>query len=275
MRHEFPPREAIRRIALIKNMLVILSVLTKIEDVILRGAWRAFSRQAHSKDLRLPFKTPRIAHPIGTEQQSAVAFRSHMVCGTARRLVPLVPWPLVPCLLLTACKPVGPNYNRPGYNAPPAYKESGATTVVVPPPNPQGGAWQPANPSDGMLKGKWWEIYQDPELNRLEERVDTTNVQLRQAMETYLAAQDQVRAVRANLYPTLSAGSSISRYRVSGNRPLAPAGGQTTSGDFVIAGQASWEPDFWGRIRRSIEEAHDCRAGQRRRRGERGSHFAC
>ncbi len=107
-----------------------------------------------------------------------------------------------------------------------------------------------------MLKGKWWEIYQDPQLNRLEERVDTTNVQLRQAMETYLAAQAQVRAVRANLYPTLSAGPSISRNRVSANRPLSPPGGQTTYGDFEIAGQASWEPDFWGRIRRSVEQAH-------------------
>ncbi|SPE30884.1 RND efflux system, outer membrane lipoprotein, NodT family [Candidatus Sulfotelmatomonas gaucii] len=160
-----------------------------------------------------------------------------------------------PLLLLSACKPVGPNYNRPGYTAPPAYKETGATSVV-PPPNPQGGAWQPANPSDGMLKGKWWEIYQDPRLNQFEERVDSTNVQLRQAMETYLAAQDQVRSVRANLYPTLSAGPSISRERASANRPLASSSGSSAYGDFVIAGQASWEPDFWGRIRRSIEQAH-------------------
>jgi NodT family efflux transporter outer membrane factor (OMF) lipoprotein len=158
-------------------------------------------------------------------------------------------------ILLSACKPVGPNYSRPGYNAPPAYKETGATAVVVPPPNPQGGAWQPANPSDGMLKGKWWEIYQDPQLNQLEERIDTNNVQLRQQMELYLAAEDQVRAVRASLYPTLSAGPSISRDRVSANRPLETPGGATTYGDFVIAGQASWEPDFWGRIRRTIEQA--------------------
>jgi NodT family efflux transporter outer membrane factor (OMF) lipoprotein len=107
-----------------------------------------------------------------------------------------------------------------------------------------------------MLKGKWWEIYQDPQLNKLEERVDSTNVQLRQAMETYLAAQAQVRAVRADLFPTLSAGPSISRSRESGNRPLASPGSQTTYGDFAIAGQASWEPDFWGRIRRSVEQAH-------------------
>jgi len=160
-------------------------------------------------------------------------------------------------ILVSGCKPVGPNYSRPDYSAPPAFKESGATTVVLPPPNPQGGAWQPANPSDGMLKGKWWEIYQDPQLNKLEERIDSSNVRLRQAMELYLAAEAQVRAARANLYPTLSAGPSISRDRVSANRPLAVPGGATTYGDFVIAGQASWEPDFWGRIRRTVEQARE------------------
>ncbi len=69
---------------------------------------------------------------------------------------------------------MGPNYTRPSYTAPPAYKETGASTVQVPltpPPNPPGGGWQPANPSDGMLKGKWWEVYQDPQLNQLEERI--------------------------------------------------------------------------------------------------------
>jgi NodT family efflux transporter outer membrane factor (OMF) lipoprotein len=108
-----------------------------------------------------------------------------------------------------------------------------------------------------MLKGNWWEIYQDPQLNRLEERIDPNNVQLRQALEIYLAARDQVRVVRAGLYPTLSAGPSISRDRVSANRPEAPPGSSTLFGDFVIAGQASWEPDFWGRIRRSVEQARE------------------
>jgi NodT family efflux transporter outer membrane factor (OMF) lipoprotein len=107
-----------------------------------------------------------------------------------------------------------------------------------------------------MLKGKWWEIYQDPQLNQLEDRIDSNNVQLRQQLELYLAAEDQVRAARANLYPTLSADPSISHDRVSAHRPLATPGGATTYGDFVIAGQASWEPDFWGRIRRTVEQAH-------------------
>ncbi len=179
-------------------------------------------------------------------------FRVHRL---AHSLAPLLPCSLASCLLLTACKPVGPNYNRPGYAAPAVYKEAGGSAVVAPPPNPQGGAWQPANPSDGMLKGKWWEIYQDPQLNALEERIDSTNVQLRQALETYLAARDQVQAARANLYPTLSVGANPLREKYSANEPLWNKADPTTYNDFTIAGQASWEPDFWGRIRRSVEQA--------------------
>jgi len=156
--------------------------------------------------------------------------------------------------LLTGCKPVGPDYNRPGYNAPSVYKEAGASTVT-PPPNPSGGAWQPANPSDGMLKGKWWEIYQDPQLNQLEERIATNNVQLKQALETYLAARDQVSAARANLYPTLSAGVTPEGVKNSLNSPNWNKKSTATYADLTIAGQASWEPDFWGRVRRTVEQA--------------------
>ena len=167
-------------------------------------------------------------------------------------------WVLVAAAFLTACKPVGPNYDRPGYEAPPAYKEAGATTVLVPPPNPaNGGGWQPATPSDGMLRGKWWEIYKDPQLNQLEERIDPNSQTLRQALETYLAACDQVAAARSALYPTLSAGPSVARDRISSNGPSYSAGKPTGYNDLIVGGQASWEPDFWGRIRRTVEAAHD------------------
>jgi NodT family efflux transporter outer membrane factor (OMF) lipoprotein len=159
--------------------------------------------------------------------------------------------------LLSGCKPVGPDYKRPGYEAPPIYKEAGASTVIVPPPNPTGGSWQPANPSDGMLRGKWWEIYQDPQLNQLEERIATYNQGLRGALETYLAARDQITVARAALYPTLSAGPSVTHDKNSQHRPLTTPGTQTNYNDLVIAGQASWEPDFWGRIRRTVEAARD------------------
>ena len=158
---------------------------------------------------------------------------------------------------VAGCKPVGPNYNRPGYQAPAVYNESGASTVVVPPPNPAGGGWQAATPSDGMLRGKWWEIYQDPQLNSLEDRIVDNNQSLRQALETYRAAHDQVRAVRANLYPTLGGSVSASRGRASANRPGGSKGGTTAEGDFAIGGEASWEPDFWGRIRRTVEAARE------------------
>ncbi|HEV2322633.1 MAG TPA: efflux transporter outer membrane subunit [Terracidiphilus sp.] len=177
--------------------------------------------------------------------------------GPARNRVPWLA-ALSALILLTGCKPVGPNYRRPAYPAPSLYKDTGASSVIAPPPNPAGGGWSSANPSDGMLKGKWWEIYNDAELNRLEDRITTDNVQLQQALETYQAARAQVAAVRANLYPFVSGSASVSRTRVSANRPLAPSSssGNTAANDFFLGGQASWEPDFWGRIRRSIEAAH-------------------
>ena len=169
--------------------------------------------------------------------------------------------PTIACLaaltLLAGCKPVGPNYSRPGYDAPAAYKETGATTVVQPPPPPSGGSWQPASPSDGMLRGKWWEIYQDPQLNKLEDRIAAENPTLRQALETYLAARDQVSAARAAFYPRLSAGVGAERQKISANGPSYSPSKSTTYNDFALSGQASWEPDFWGRIRRTVEAARE------------------
>ncbi len=164
-------------------------------------------------------------------------------------------WVFVAAVMLTGCKPVGPNYNRPSYQAPSAYKETGATTVLVPPPAPIGGAWQPANPSDNLLRGNWWETYQDPQLNQLEERINADNPTLRQALETYLAASDLVTSARSALFPKLSAGPSLSRDRVSVNGPSYSSARSTTYTDFLFSGQATWEPDFWGRIRRTVEAA--------------------
>lgn len=164
--------------------------------------------------------------------------------------------------LATGCKPVGPDYKRPNYQAPAAYKESGSPGAVVPPPNPAGGGWHPADPSDGMLRGNWWEIYKDPQLNRLEDRIETNNPSLKQAFETYLASRDIVNSIRANYYPTLSGDVSISRARVSQNRPLSSGNSTSANGDFVIGGQASWEPDLWGRVRRSVEGARDTAQAQ-------------
>jgi NodT family efflux transporter outer membrane factor (OMF) lipoprotein len=106
-----------------------------------------------------------------------------------------------------------------------------------------------------MLRGRWWEIYQDPQLDKLEERIVTDNQTLRQAAENYLAARDQVTAARSALFPTLSANVSATRDNISKNGPSYAAGKATSYNDLVIGSQASWEPDLWGRIRRTVEAA--------------------
>jgi outer membrane protein TolC len=76
-------------------------------------------------------------------------------------------------------------------------------------------------------------------------------------LETYLAAQDQVKVARSALFPTLSAGPSISREQGFKNHPLFNKAENPNYNDLEIAAQASWEPDFWGRIRRTVEQAHE------------------
>jgi NodT family efflux transporter outer membrane factor (OMF) lipoprotein len=161
-------------------------------------------------------------------------------------------------LVLSGCKPVGPDYKRPVFVPPPVYKEAGAPTVTVPPPPAANGvAWQPASPSDGMLRGKWWEIYNDPQLNKLEERIAAVNQGLHGALETYMAAREQVKIARSQFYPTLSAGPGFEHDKLSAHRPLTSdlSISPTSYNDMTLEGQASWEPDFWGQVRRTVEGA--------------------
>jgi NodT family efflux transporter outer membrane factor (OMF) lipoprotein len=158
------------------------------------------------------------------------------------------------CGFLSGCKPVGPDYQRPSYTAPPIYKETGAPNVL-PPPNPVSGSWNAANPSDGMLRGNWWEVFGDPQLNKLEQRIAADNPALQQAMHNYLAARDQVAVVRSNLFPTLSAGPAVTHSQLSRNRATSAPGAKTSYNDLSLGGQAGWEPDLWGRVRRNVEAA--------------------
>jgi NodT family efflux transporter outer membrane factor (OMF) lipoprotein len=154
-------------------------------------------------------------------------------------------------LLLAGCT-VGPNYHRPDVAAAaPAWKED-----TVPPPNPPDGIWKPAEPGDGELRGQWWDLYGDPQLSALEAKVAVSNQTLRAAMEQFFSAREQVRVARSQYYPTLSAGPAVSRQRESYNEPntnRAITNYQYNS--YSIAGQAQWEPDLWGQVRRTVEQA--------------------
>ncbi len=167
-------------------------------------------------------------------------------------------WLLLLCAAgaLAGCKPVGPDYRRPAYTPTPLYKETGASTVIVPPPAPAGGAWQPASPSDGMLRGKWWEVFGDPQLNQLEERIAAKNLAVRQALDLYQAAQQQVRIAQSSYTPLISAGPSFTHNKLSSRRPFYNGtGGSSQFNDLQLLAQASWEPEFWGQIRRTVEAA--------------------
>jgi NodT family efflux transporter outer membrane factor (OMF) lipoprotein len=131
-----------------------------------------------------------------------------------------------------------------------------APAFSVPPPNPAGGGWKQAQPADAILRGKWWEMYDDPQLNALEEKLTVSNQTLKAAMDEYFQAREQVRIARANYFPTLTAGPSAARTRESYNQPNTQrAVTQYQYNTFTLEGQALWEPDFWGQVRRTVEQA--------------------
>jgi NodT family efflux transporter outer membrane factor (OMF) lipoprotein len=152
-------------------------------------------------------------------------------------------------MMISGCT-VGPNYQRPTAPSAPAFKES---AVPVPPPNPPNGGWKQVAPNDSAIRPNWWEMYQDPQLNKLEEQVAVSNQTLKASYEQYMQARAAIQVFRSQYFPTLSVAPAASRDRVSANRPLHVAGTQTTYSDLALQGQATWEPDLWGSIRRSVE----------------------
>lgn len=158
--------------------------------------------------------------------------------------------PVSLCVVAFSGCTVGPNYHQPAIPPPPsAYKET-------PPPNPPNGNWKQAQPSDALLKGSWWEVYDDPQLNALEEKIAVSNQTLKAAIEQYFQAREQVRVARASYYPTLGAGPSISHTSEARNTPnTVPGVTKYQYNTFSLGGQVSWEPDLWGTVRRSVEQA--------------------
>jgi NodT family efflux transporter outer membrane factor (OMF) lipoprotein len=153
------------------------------------------------------------------------------------------------CVLLLAGCTVGPNYHRPTAPRAPDWKEN-----AVPPPNPPNGTWKQTEPKDGALRGPWWEMYGDPKLNELEGKIAVSNQTLRVAMEQYLQAREQVTVARSQYYPTLAAGPSIGRTRNSANAGnTVPGVSPEQYNTFGVTGQAQWEPDLWGQVRRTVE----------------------
>jgi len=160
--------------------------------------------------------------------------------------------------LISSCM-VGPNYVRPKVVVPPEFKEVKAHKV-----------WRPIKPQDLEKRGPWWSIFNDPLLNRLEEQLNLYNQDIAQAEANYRQALAIVDEARANLFPTVIGSASVYRQKQGGGTTsfISSTDGTTTTNiansNTILARaptttvystvlNATWEPDVWGLVRRTIE----------------------
>jgi NodT family efflux transporter outer membrane factor (OMF) lipoprotein len=150
--------------------------------------------------------------------------------------------------LVTAACSVGPRYSKPSAPVPPNFKEA------LPPEFKEANQWKVGEPRDDTLRGKWWEIYQNPQLNALEEQVQVSNQSIAQAEAQFRQARAAIGITRAGLFPTVSAGAAVSRSHTSQNRGVGRGFVIGTTNDFQIPTvDFSWEADIWGSVRHAIE----------------------
>jgi NodT family efflux transporter outer membrane factor (OMF) lipoprotein len=153
-------------------------------------------------------------------------------------------------ILLSGCR-VGPPYRAP---APPAvtapnYKES---TVNF----QDADGWKVASPQDAMLRGNWWEVFNEPELNTLEDQLNINNQNIKASFQQFMAARAEIAEARAQFWPTITANPSWNRSKSSGNlvsSSQANPGKQSTLWNAPL--DVSWTPDLWGKIRNEVHEA--------------------
>ena len=145
-------------------------------------------------------------------------------------------------IMIEGCM-VGPKYAKPAVPQAPtdSYKELNG--------------WKRSQPNDQSLRGKWWEIFGDPQLNTLEEQATVSNQNLKAAQARFEEARATVRFNRAAQFPTISVGASIDALRRSGHAPYFPS--THNSADFVLPIDLSYEVDVWGRVRRTVAAARE------------------
>jgi NodT family efflux transporter outer membrane factor (OMF) lipoprotein len=112
--------------------------------------------------------------------------------------------------------------------------------------------WKPAQPRDQAQKGNWWEIFEDPQLNALEEKVNVSNQTLRAAVDRFQESRDVLRQTRSALYPLVTASVSPTQNRQSVNRSLHGLTSPTNYSDLILSGDVSYEADVWGSVRHSV-----------------------
>ena len=169
--------------------------------------------------------------PGPTLDPSARLVRSR--ANVARGFAPAI---VIALAALSACAPKV-KYVPPAVEAPTAFRENEN--------------WKVAQPSDALLRGDWWVLFDDADLDALEQQVDVSNQNLKAAEAQFAAARALVRGARANRFPQVSVGPSIAAERQSGTRAVSTF--HDVYADFLLPGYVSYEVDVWGRIRSTIE----------------------
>ena len=166
--------------------------------------------------------------------------------------------------LLASCM-VGPNYVRPPVTVPANFKEAKGKSFVV----AKKKDWKLAEPRDTAKRGEWWKIFHEPRLNALEDELNHCNQSIANAYANYCQARAIVDEARASLFPTLVGAFNVFRQRQGGGATsfISSSGGTTSTGTAATGStqasfitvtysaflNASWEPDIWGLVRRTIE----------------------
>lgn len=146
--------------------------------------------------------------------------------------------------LLGGCS-LAPVYQRPTVETPAEFKE-------LKPQSPDAtNIWKMAQPSDAVIRGKWWEMFDNAQLNALEEQVGVSNQNVAVAFANFLAARAMVKEARAQLYPTLTANPGLTRSRQPALRGASVGNPNIT--DISLPLDASWQLDLWGRVRDTIK----------------------
>jgi NodT family efflux transporter outer membrane factor (OMF) lipoprotein len=154
-------------------------------------------------------------------------------------------------LLLAGCM-VGPKYVKPAVPMTPNFKEQ--------PPDlfKEVAGWKPAQPGDQTLRGNWWEIFGDPQLNALEGELTLSNQNLKVSEARLRQARSMIRFNRASLAPTISTAPSIVNERDSANQPYFPSSlANNGTGAFSLPFDLSYEVDLWGRVRRTVSASRE------------------
>jgi NodT family efflux transporter outer membrane factor (OMF) lipoprotein len=178
------------------------------------------------------------AAPVFTDTRRSTDTAQRPSINTALRACALT-WTLA--CSLAACT-VGPDYVKPVTVTPATYREL------------EGTGWKPAQPADTLARGAWWRIYGDPSLDALEPQVASANQDVKATEARFRAARATVAQYRSEFFPVVTAGAQFSRTRSSANVLHKSTAGLALN-DYLVQVDASWEPDLWGRVSRSVEGA--------------------